>query len=345
MEEIIIEEKKKKKFDKSFAIFIILDFFVLTGFFLTYGPINYFREALVTSAMTTQTHQYLAYIFYNDEMVNKVMQSSYVVSFKENTNTSEIKFTNTGEITTYKDEYDEQILKRDEGNDLYKLIEFDYNKNHGYLLVVYDPSRISLAVSKYNSKGGQTIDGLVKTTGAIAGINASGLTRNKSTGAIKSMGTTIQNGIITSVTPNPGYGRGLIGFNYDNVLVLTYDSAQTAIKNGMRDAVTFGPFLIMNGEKATMKGSGGRGYAPRTAIAQRKDGIVLLLVFDGRGKGGIGVSMVQLADILYRYGAYNASNLDGGGSSTMVLNGKVINQTGGWSYSGTRYVSDGWILK
>ena len=55
--------------------------------------------------------------------------------------------------------------------------------------------------------------------------------------------------------------------------------------------------------------------------------------------------MVQLADFLYQYGAYNAANLDGGGSSVMVVNNKLINDPGGYSYTGERYLSNAWILK
>ncbi len=88
---------------------------------------------------------------------------------------------------------------------------------------------------------------------------------------------------------------------------------------GVRDAVTFGPFLIVNGRRSFIKGNGGWGSAPRTAIGQRQDGIVLFLVIDGRRIKYPGADMVDLTDILENYGAYNAANLDGGTSSVMVL--------------------------
>ena len=78
---------------------------------------------------------------------------------------------------------------------------------------------------------------------------------------------------------------------------------------------------------------------------KRKDGIVLFAVSDGRGKGSSGLSMVGLADFLYQYGAYNAANLDGGGSSTMVVNGELLNNPGGYGYTGQRYLCNAWILK
>jgi exopolysaccharide biosynthesis protein len=128
--------------------------------------------------------------------------------------------------------------------------------------------------------------------------------------------------------------------------MLTADSAESAIKKGMKDAVTFGPFLIINGKSAQVKGNGGWGVANRTAIAQRKDGIVLFLVIDGRGADGSnGISILDMIKLFERYGAYNAANLDGGGSSTLVIEDKLINNPRGYGYSGARYLPNAWVLK
>ena len=102
-------------------------------------------------------------------------------------------------------------------------------------------------------------------------------------------------------------------------MILGKMSANEAMNKGVRDAVTFGPFLIVNGKKSFIKGNGGWGTAPRTAIAQRQDGIVLFLVIDGRKLGLPGADMVDLTEILSNYGAYNAANLDGGTSSVLVF--------------------------
>lgn len=335
----------EKKKDKLFITLIALDILVVIAFFLTYGPINYFRNLWITSSMKTATHQYLAYIFYNDEVIEKTMGNNVVVSFKDKTNANAIKFTNTDNITNYANAYEEQVLKKDPGNDLYKVIKIDYNKNSGYLLVVYDSSRLSLENSKKNAFGGQFLTKIAESYGAIAAVNASGFSRNKSTYAITPVGTTIQDGKIISKSGGSTYGRGLIGFNYDNVLVLTYEDPETAIANGMKDALTWGPFLIMNGEKAFIKGDGGWGRAPRTAIGQRKDGIVLFAVFNGRSLNSLGQTMTDLTDLLYMYGAYNAANLDGGGSSALVVNNELINDPTGWNQDGERYLCNAWILK
>ena len=102
-------------------------------------------------------------------------------------------------------------------------------------------------------------------------------------------------------------------------------SVSKAKELGIRDAVTFGPFLIVNGKASEVLGNGGWGTAPRTAIAQRQDGIVLFLVIDGRTATKPGADMDDLIEILQNYGAYNAANLDGGTSSVLVVDNVIVN--------------------
>ena len=112
----------------------------------------------------------------------------------------------------------------------------------------------------------------------------------------------------------------------------------------IRDGVTFGPFLIVNGKASKVLGNGGWGTAPRTAIGQRKDGIVLFLVIDGRTVSKPGADMNDLIEIMQNYGAYNAANLDGGTSSAMVVNGEIINDPIDSSVAHrTRFISTGFI--
>ena len=115
-------------------------------------------------------------------------------------------------------------------------------------------------------------------------------------------------------------GGGLIGFNENNILVL--DSNLN--KEGIRDGVTFYPFLIVNGEASTAIGNAG-GRAPRTAIGQRADGKVLFLVLDGDRTLGRGATYADEIEILKNYGAINAANLDGGTSTCMTVNNTLVN--------------------
>ena len=180
---------------------------------------------------------------------------------------------------------------------------------------------------------------------ALIAINGGGfIDPNYNSNGANPLGITFADGrLITSNVYN-GAG-GLIGFTQENKLVLGKMSVQEAKNMNVRDAVTFGPFLIVNGKASEVLGNGGWGTAPRTAIGQRKDGIVLFLVIDGRTVKKPGADMNDLIEIMQRYGAYNAANLDGGTSSVMYVDGKIINDpvdsTGAHK---TRFISTGFIL-
>ena len=338
------KDHKKTKTSKVWIIlFGFLDVIAIGCLFLMYGPISYFRNLWVTSAMTTMTHQYLAYVFFDSNQVKNIMANNIVIESEESTNKEDINV--SGEDTgSYSSIYEEQILKRDEGNDLYKVIDIEGNNYKGHLLVIYDPSRIDLVQAPNLKYGGKQLPTLVQLNDGVAGINASGFNYSEETGYIPS-GIVIMDGKVAWDAPLPRYG-GIIGFTDDNVLVLTKSTSEEAINMGIRDAVSFGPFLIVNGEPSQFKGNGGYGIAPRTAIGQRKDGIVLMLVIDGRRPGhSLGVDMVELTNIFLRYGAYNASNLDGGGSSSIVVNGEVLSVAGGFGYTGERYLPNAFIVK
>lgn len=342
------QDKKKKKSKKlliGVIICIFMDLFAFTGLFLTYGPISYFRNLLVTSAMTTMKHQYLARIFYDEKTIQKVLASNVVKETNENTNVGDIDFSNSEDTGQYESVYEEQILKREKGQ-LYKKIDIKGNGYVGYLVAIYDPSRVHLVSATSYGYGGAFLTEISKKNDAKVAINASGFADGSAAGKGSiPVGTVIQDGKIIARGGGNSFGGGIAGFNKDHVLVLTKESPDVALQNGIVDAVEFGPFLIVNGKTAEIRGNGGWGIAPRTVLAQRKDGIVLFLVIDGRNaKHSLGVDMNELISILTRYKAHNAVNLDGGGSSTLVVEGKLANIPCG-STCGERYVPNAWIVK
>ena len=82
---------------------------------------------------------------------------------------------------------------------------------------------------------------------------------------------------------------------------------------------------------------------PRTAIGISKDGTkVLLVVVDGRTKASAGMTLSELANLMIKLGAYNAINMDGGGSSTMAIKGKVVNSPS--DATGERAVSNALVV-
>ena len=235
-------------------ILAILDLGALGCLFLAYGPYTGFRDWFISTASGSWEHSYFAHILYSDKQIQETLDTMQVYEVDEITDTSQITFDNTDK-GVYESIYDEQVLKRDEGNDLYKLLEISGPKYKGYILVIYDPSRISLYNSPKLKTGGQKITALAKSAEAIAAVNASGFVRNSQTKALSPNGTLIIDGKLYT-----DKGGNIIGFNNDNVLTLTKESASSAIEHGMKNAVSFEPFLIVNGEPskftkgATLKG-------------------------------------------------------------------------------------------
>lgn len=341
------KENKKTKIPTIFTILFSLGSIgIIVVLFLLYGPYRGFRDWYITTAMTTMTHQYLAYWFYDEDTIEYVLDNNKVVDLDQDTDASLIDTSlASANVTEYENEYEKAILERDPENNDYKIIEISGKGYDGYLVAVYDPSRVHTVCTENLGKSGQYLTTMAKNNDALIAINGGGFNdpNFNSTGG-DPLGITVCNGKYLTQAQYGGSG-GIIGFNQDDVLVLTKCSMAEAQKNGIRDAVTFGPFLIVNGTPAKIVGNGGWGEAPRTVIGQRKDGIVLFLVIDGRKVGKAGASIKELQEIMINYGAYNAANLDGGTSSVLVVNDQIVNDpidsTGAHK---TRPISTGFIL-
>lgn len=347
MEKETKHKKTAKKGKKNVLkiLLTILVILIVTGLTLLYGPWHGFRDWLITTAMTTLNHQYLAKWFYSDKTIQSVLDNNTVIETGETTNTEEVEIV-TQSKKIYQNEYEEAILKKNNENDLYKVIKVKGEGYTGHLVAIYDPSRISVCTTKYLGTKGQYLVDMASENKAVVAINGGGFIdpNYNSLGGIP-QGIVIKNGKIIS---NKEYRKsgGIIGFTKENKLVLGKMTATEAINRGVRDAVTFGPFLIVNGKASFIKGNGGWGTAPRTAIGQRKDGIVLFLVIDGRTVGRPGADMVDLTEIMQKYGAYNAANLDGGTSCGLVVNHQLINDpVNGNGKHKTRMIATGFIVK
>ncbi len=344
------KRKKLKVWQRILVVLICIGILGASALvFILYGPYPNFREWLITTAMTTMNHQYLATWFYSDETINSVLKKNYVVELDEEANIDQVKFVDyTNLKVMYKNKYEKEILTRDEGNDLYKVINIDETGMRGYLVVIYNPAKVKLATAANMNSYGEMLTDMVKKNNAVIGMNASGFKDPNYNGNGGSPhGIVIKDGKLVSNLEKPNVGGGIIGFTSDNKLMLGKMTASAALEKGVRDAVEFGPYLIINGKPSFIKGNGGWGTAPRSAIAQRQDGIVLFLVMDGRdySHGIDGVGMVELTEILMRYGAYNASNLDGGTSSGLVVDGKFINKPVNASgQQKTRKIPNAWVV-
>ena len=121
-------------------------------------------------------------------------------------------------------------------------------------------------------------------------------------------------------------------------------SAETLLQNGALQVFSFGPVLLEDGSiSVTENDEVGMAMAsnPRTAIGYLGKNHYVFVVSDGRTSESAGLSLYELASFMKSLGVLDAYNLDGGGSSTMVFKGEVINTptTNGHS-SEERAVSD-----
>lgn len=333
--------KKRKKILKRTILFIILDLLAFTGFFLMYGPFNYFRNLYVSTAMNTMDHQWLAKIFFSDETIEKIMSSNYFIAIDEDANTDDITI-DTSEKTKYKDKYEKELLTREPGNDLYKVLELKVGGSNAHLIAIYDPTKVQLISTKQFNVGtyGERIITMCERYGGVVCINAGGFVDN-GLGSDIPLGYVIQNG---KITWSDDTRTNIIGMTKDGKLkLLSNTTGEEAIKKGVVDGLTFSPFLIVNGKELEIVGDPW-GSSPRMAIAQRKDGVMMFLSIDGENYIN-GATLQDTIDILKKYGAYNAANLDGGTSSSMVVEGELINNPpAAAKKTNGRYVVTGWGL-
>lgn len=343
------EKVKMKTWQKIVVVIICVALTCGSGLgFLLYGPYPNFREWLITTAMTTMRHQYLAKWFYSQKTIDSVLKNNYVKSVDEDTDLNAITFVDYSKSKgMYKNKYEKEILSHEDG-EKYKLININSDGMRGYLVAIYDASKVKVGTATNLNVKGEMLTTIAKNNKAIVAMNASGFNDPGYMGnGSKPHGVVIRNGKVVSNNGNVPVSGGVLGFTKDNKFVMKKMTAEQALEKGIRDAVEFGPFLIVNGTPSFIKGNGGWGTAPRSAIGQRQDGIVLFLVMDGRdyAHGIDGVGMVELTEILMKYGAYNAANLDGGTSSGLVINNQLINKpVNGSGQKSTRAIPDAWIV-
>src|SRR5574344_638600 len=298
-------------------IFIVLDVLVGICFFITYG-IKSFKNTIISTSMSTKTHQYIAYTFYSEKDISDVLALDAFIPIDEEIDLNYIVM-DTEMKDNYNNPYDEEILTREDGQE-YKVIDVKVGAYEAFLVAIYNPSKIKIIHSKVfndNDKGKETILNMCNRYNALVCINGGGFV-DYGYGSDIPIGYIIEDKkVIWSSTDAPG---NLIGFTDDNKLMLINATGEKVISMGMRDGLEFGPFLIVNGRtiKSVTGGTvGGYSRAPRTAIAQRKDGVVLFLVTNGAHTSG--PNMGEMIDTLLKYGAFNAANLDGGTSTTLTI--------------------------
>lgn len=338
-----MSRRKNRKIYKTTILFIFLDLIVAGCFLMMYGPQSYIRNLYVTTAMQTMNHKYLAKVFYSEKKIEEIMANNYFVTIDEDVNTDDIKI-DTSEKDKYKDKYEKELLTRENGNDDYKVIDVQVGNAKGYLVAIYKPEKVKLLRTKSFNSGtyGERVVDMCKRYGGSVCINGGGFANGLDNGSDIPQGMVIDNGeIVWGDTSTVG---NVIGITDEGKLKLMNNATGSeALNAGIKYGIEFGPFLIVNGKSMEIVGMP-YGVANKCVIAQRKDGVMMFLVTEGETYID-GASLKDVVNILEKYGAYNAANLDGGQSTSLVINNKLINSPNYLAKKqGGRYVVTGWGL-
>lgn len=287
-------------------------------FVVARGPSDNARELFVHTVRETSAMKFLANLYFSEEEIEK-METKKEIAYEE-TDTSLVKISET------KDSKEDAWGKVDEDGDGIILEKVTGSGYEGYMMIVLDPSRVIMG-SHPESFGvnGYTVEEMVKSFNGVAGINAGGFYDPNGTGD-----GSIPDSLIVYegqiYYEELGIGYGFVGMDDQNILHTGAMSADEIRAANIQYGVCFGPALVVNGAPVDPSYLAS-GINPRTAIGQRSDGAILLLVIDGRQASSLGASYEDLSDIMCEYGAITACNLDGGSSSMMYYNDGYVNNS------------------
>ncbi|WP_236588037.1 phosphodiester glycosidase family protein [Tumebacillus amylolyticus] len=265
-----------------------------------YGPFEHLRSMVVGSILTSRHPQYAEY-FLSQEKLKQYQPLAMDVAANGD----------AGALNNYSDITDDSI----------EVLPIDEKLFTGKLMIVKDPKRLHVEVTQHLNDVGELVSDMADRVNAVAAVNAGGFldVAGHGTGGIP-LGLTITHGkTIVQPTNDP-----IIGFNRDGALVIGKYNKEDIPSLNLVEAVSFGPQLVNKGQGMITSGDGGWGRSARSAIGQRSDGAVLLLVVQGRGTGGIGATLKDLEETMLQNGAETAANLDGGFSAEMWQDNNLI---------------------
>jgi exopolysaccharide biosynthesis protein len=291
------------------------------------GPSETARDQLVISALETSAMKFVPGLYLPKSTIEEIVAGNTVIPPDEQVDPDLIVIKpSEGQDPDGEDTEDDEWADYPDG----VRIETVYGQSfRGKVMLIRDPSRVFVGTSSDFKNAG--VSG-IRVLQAVANYEAAGGING---GGFFDDGTAVTGNLPLTFTMSEGkvvYGNlarkeWTIGLTHDDVLVVGQMTGQQALDQNMRDCVSFeyGYSLIVNGMPSTITGEGNLGRNPRTAIGQRADGVVVMVVIDGRQASSVGGDYADLIDIFMQYGAINAANLDGGTSTIMVYNSEVVN--------------------
>ena len=343
--------KPKQKLKKSVITLLVFSIVISLGVVgyvtVVFGNIPFvvkWRNIWIETAMTTDQHKWLATWFFPDSLIDEVMEAQIDIKDISVTdiygNQSSDVLGQENLVVGEKDKFGNTVFVNDLEENIV-ILEIKNSNFKAKLVLVDDPSRVFLGVTDYKGSRGEFICDYLEKENAVVGVNASGF---------NDIGGVSLGGEVTGQCVSKGEYWGtyssqytLVGFDKNNRLVV--GGIEDWQEYNIRDGFQYKPTLILDGKKV-VEDSAGWGLQPRTVIGQCKNGVVLMLVVDGRQVGySIGATMEDCADILLQYGAVTAGACDGGSSSVIGYDGEVINKPCARDMPTGRYLPNAWLVE
>lgn len=300
----------------SFVIFTVSAVYAFL-FSVLNGPSPSVRDRLVLSALEGSATKWLPGLFLPQATVEAIAAESRSIATDTLSMDDYIQSTERDE-TALEDEF----KGFEDGIRIDTVTKTTFT---AYVMLVRDPSRVFLGptYSYSNAGSGKQIFQAVKMEDAVAGINGGEFSDigGQGTGA-QPMGLTYSKG---ACVWDDGYYSTFMGFDSNNRLIVQNGMTRAqADELGIRDGCSFwgqeGDNRLITNEDGNISfhyATGDTGVAQRTAIGQRSDGVVILIVTDGRSASSLGATRNDLVDLFREYGAVVAGRLDGGSSAMM----------------------------
>lgn len=316
---------------------------------IAHGPSESLRDLLVMSAMQASATKWVPYLVLSSDDVEAIINNS-VEGSTEVIDIEDLEKRTIKKVITDADgnQYEIDVIVREDGKEVVvnpdgSHQEFDEWANavdgiqfitvnrstfRGYMLIIKDPSRVFVATSSDYKSGeaGKRFYEMAEIYDAVALINGGEFLDAGGQGnGGNPVGLTFSRG---DCVWSDNYGwKTFIGFNDKNELVVLENTTKDeAIAAGIRDGVCFKPMktsapscLIYHDDegKVYVNSYNSAGLAQRSAIGQRADGAVIMLVTDGRSASSPGATYNDITQLMFEYGAITAGMLDGGSSSMM----------------------------
>ena len=246
-----------------------------------------------------------------------VFSKTYEVVDNSNT-TASISNTSKGDVVksdnSYSDDNIEITIKEYRENDSTIYVADVVLKDSSYLKTAFANSTYGKNITAKTSTIADSVNAILAINGDYYGVQEAGYV--------------LKNGVVYRNTASNR--EDLVIYKDGSFKIINEKdvSLEDLVEDGAYNILSFGPALVTNSKVSVDENDEvGRAMAsnPRTAIGYISQNHYVFVVSDGRTSDSEGLSLYQLANFMQDLGCITAYNLDGGGSSTMYFNGKVIN--------------------